>query len=50
MYNSVRYLVPIKEQCGVKNPYIEEYGGLQGLNRSFTEEDTCACESPKGKK
>ena len=24
-----RYIVPVKEQCGVKDPYLPEYGHLQ---------------------
>ena len=40
--------MPIKEQCGVKNPYIGEYGHLQGFNRSFSFDDTCGCTGTKG--
>ena len=27
-----RYIVPVKEQCGVKDPYLPEYGHLQDCN------------------
>ena len=37
--NGKQYMVPIKEQCGVRNPYVREYGAL----RNFTDEDACAC-------
>lgn len=30
--NNNQYQVPIKEQCGVKNPYVREYG----LNRTYS--------------
>ena len=33
LYLYFRYIVPIKEQCGVKNPYIPVYDQEQGLNR-----------------
>ena len=36
-------ILPIKEQCGVKNPYINAYGELAGTWRNYTYHDTCAC-------
>ena len=43
-----KYLVPIKEQCGVTNPYVREFGQEmldipEFANRELTVEDTCAC-------
>ena len=36
-------LLPIKEQCGVKDPYVMQYGKEAGTMRNFTYHDTCAC-------
>ena len=36
-------ILPIKEQCGVKDPYINAYGELAGTRRNYTYQDTCAC-------
>ena len=36
-------LLPIKEQCGVKDPYVNQYGALVGTMRDYTYHDTCAC-------
>ena len=30
-----RYFVSIKEQCGVKNPYVGEYGGVLDLRHTI---------------
>ena len=42
-----KYIVPIKEQCGVTNPYVREYGQVMEdpelAQRDLTPEDTCAC-------
>ena len=35
-------LLPIKEQCGVKDPYVNQYGALVGTMRDYTYHDTCA--------
>jgi hypothetical protein len=39
-----RYLVPVKEQCGVKDPYVREFG----QTRNYTLNDTCACNTAQG--
>lgn len=36
-------LLPIKEQCGVTDPYVISYGEEAGTMRDFTWADTCAC-------
>ena len=36
-------LLPIKEQCGVTDPYVISYGKEAGTMRDFTWSDTCAC-------
>ena len=36
-------LLPIKEQCGVVDPYVSQYGALVGTMRDYTYHDTCAC-------
>ena len=36
-------LLPIKEQCGVKDPYVNQYGALVGTMRDYNYHDTCAC-------
>ena len=36
-------LLPIKEQCGVKDPYVNQYGALVGNMRDYDYHDTCAC-------
>ncbi len=36
-------LLPIKEQCGVTDPYVISYGEEAGTMRDFTWSDTCAC-------
>ena len=36
-------LLPIKEQCGVTDPYVISYGKEAGTMREFTWADTCAC-------
>ena len=36
-------LLPIKEQCGVTDPYVISYGKEAGTMRDFTWADTCAC-------
>ena len=36
-------ILPIKEQCGVINPYINAYGELEGTWRNYTYHDTCGC-------
>ena len=44
--NNNKYIVPIKEQCGVLNPYVREYGQeMEGelAHRELTVDDTCAC-------
>ena len=42
-----KYIVPIKEQCGVTNPYVREYGqemeDPELAQRDLTVDDTCAC-------
>ena len=37
--------MPVKEQCGVRDPYVREYGDNP---RNFTLNDTCACTTSKG--
>ena len=36
-------LLPIKEQCGVRDPYVNQYGKEAGTMRNYTIHDTCAC-------
>ena len=36
-------ILPIKEQCGVRDPYVNSYGALAGTMRNYTYHDTCAC-------
>ena len=36
-------LLPIKEKCGVKDPYVNQYGALAGTMRDYTNHDTCTC-------
>ena len=36
-------LLPIKEQCGVKDPYVNQYGEEAGTMREYNYHDTCAC-------
>ena len=45
--NNNKYIVPIKEQCGVTNPYVREYGqemeDPELAQRDLTVDDTCGC-------
>ena len=35
--------MPVKEQCGVIDPYVKEYGIKQKLNRDYRLDDICSC-------
>ena len=41
--NAEYTLLPVKERCGVTDPYVREYGELAGTMREYDQSDTCAC-------